>query len=140
MAIQELSFSDPTMAQQLRGLNYKTQTGIADKQLEGQRLVEDVNLFRPYLQRRFGKQADQTAAGVAGRGFHGTNSGVMKGEMKSLAEDQTFAAGQFERKASRELSDIERAIANLSGQGVIGGAEAVRGGGGRLADELVRMF
>lgn len=140
MAIEELSFSDPQMAQELRQNEYQVSTGIADLELEAQRLIEDDNLFRPYLKRRFGQQADRAAGGVASRGFHGTHSGIMKDTMKELAADQSYAAGQYERQSSRRLTDIERAIANLSGQGIIGGAESVRGGGGRLADELVRMF
>lgn len=140
MAIQELSFSDPQMAQELRQNEYQVSTGVADLQLEAQRLVEDDNLFRPYLKRRFANQADKAAGAVAGRGFHGSNSGIMRDTMSDLAEDQAYAAGQYERQSSRRLTDIERAIANLTGQGIMGGAESVRGGGGRLADELVRMF
>lgn len=139
MAVQQISFSDPLMAQQLRQQEYDVATGTADLRLEQQRLEEDTNLFRPYLKRRFGQQAESKAGSVADKGFHGEHSGVMRGEMKSLAEEQTFAAGQYERKNARAMTDIERAIANLSGQGVLGGAESVRGGAGRLAEELVRL-
>lgn len=140
MTVQSLSFSDPTMAQQLRQLDYDTATGTADLRLQQQRLQEDDNLFRPYLKRRFGQQAEATANSVAGRGFHGSNSGVMKDTMKDLGYEQAYAAGQYERRSARGMADIERAIANLSGQGIMQGGEAVRGGAGRLADELVRMF
>lgn len=140
MAIQDLSFSDPQMAYQLRNLAYDTQTGIADLNLNAQRIKEDQNLFRPYLKRRFSQQADKQAASIAGRGFHGANQSPMHRGMENLAADQTYAAGEFERGSARQLTDIERAIANLSGRGVRQGAEAVRGGAGRLAQELVQMF
>lgn len=134
MAISTQPFFDPGLAQQQRMNQFETETQIADKQLERDRLIEDQNLFRPYLERRFGRQMDQRAGSVAGRGFHGSESGVMKESLGELGEEQTYTMGEFERRNTRGLEDIERAIANLTARSTIEGAENVRGGAGRASE------
>ena len=129
----QMPFFDPNMMQSLRQRNFDLTTGTADLRLQGQRLVEDRNLFRPFLERRFGRQARRTAGGVANRGFYGPNQGIMTSQMSQLGEEQAHTAGEFERQADRGLTDIERAIANLTTQQTLGGAEDVRQGAGRSA-------
>lgn len=133
MTILQQPFFDPGLAMQQRQLAWETQTGTADLQLQGQRIQEDQNLFRPFLERRFGRQAQQTAGGVANRGFHGRRSGIMGQAMGDLAEEQAFTMGEFERGSTRGLEDIERAIANLTSRNVMVGGEGVREGAGRAA-------
>lgn len=134
MAIQSAPFFDPQLAQLQRQLAFDTQTKTADLRLQGQRIQEDQNLFRPFLERRFGEQANRTAGGVAGRGFHGNRSGIMKDAMKRLTEEQAYTKGEFERGSARGLEDVERAIANLTTRGTMQGAEGVRGGAGRASE------
>lgn len=134
MAITTAPFFDPNLAMIQRQLAFSTQTGTADLRLRGQRIQEDANLFRPFLERRFANQMDQTAGNVAQRGFHGSRSGIMKQQLGSLAEDQVYTQGEFERGSARGLEDVERAIANLTQQNIISGAEATRQGAGRAAE------
>jgi hypothetical protein len=136
----EPTFFDPYLSQLQRQLAFDTETGVADLQLQQNRLQEDSNLFRPYLERRFGNQANQAAEGVAGRGFHGSRSGIMRKKMGGLAKDQTYTMGQFERGTARGMEDIERAIANLTGRNTIMGAEGVREGAGRAAQGAYPQF
>lgn len=136
MAISSAPFFDPVLSEAQRRLAFDTQTGIADLRLQGQRLQEDINLFRPFMERRFQKQADRTAGGVAGRGFHGRRSGVMSAALTDLGEEQMYTAGEFERSSARSLEDIERAIANLTARGTLGGAEEVRRGAGRASSRI----
>lgn len=133
MAISTAPFFDPNLALQQRQSAYDTQTGIADLELKGQRLVEDQNLFRPFLERRFGRQAKKRAGNVAQRGFSGPRSGIMQSRMGELGVEQAHTLGEFERGTARGLEDIERAIANLVGREAISGAENVRGGAGRAS-------
>lgn len=140
MSILTQPFFDPQLAQQQRMSAFDTQTQVADKRLEGQRLQEDTNLFRPFLERRFGRQARQRAGGIADRGFHGQVSTPMKQLMGELGEDQMFTAGEFERGSARGLEDVERAIANLTARGTLIGAENVRGGAGRAAERAYPEF
>ncbi len=140
MAIQSAPFFDPLLAQQQRTIAFDTATGVADLQLKGQRIQEDQNLFRPFLERRFGEQANRTAGGVAGRGFHGNQSGIMRDAMGRLTEEQAYTAGEFERGSTRGLEDVERAIANLTARGAIQGAEGVRQGAGRASQRVMPNY
>lgn len=133
MAISTAPFFDPNLAQLQRQLAHDTQTRTADLRLQGQRLEEDANLFRPFLERRFKRQAGQTAGNVAGRGFHGSRSGIMQGSMADLGTEQAYTAGEFERGTTRGLEDVERAIANLTSANLIAGGEGVRQGAGNAS-------
>lgn len=140
MALQSAPFFDPNLALLQRQLAFETQTGVADLELQGQRLQEDQNLFRPFLERRFKSQADRTAGNVAGRGFHGNQSGIMRGAMKNLTQEQAYTAGEFERAGARGQEDIERAIANLTTRGTMAGAEGVRQGAGRAGQRVTPQY
>lgn len=115
----------PDALMALSGLAYTTDKQISDLNLRGQRLVSDYNLFQPFIQRRFGNQQKKVAAGLANRGFAGSNQGITAGRLSELTKDQTFESGQIKRRAARELTDIERAIASLSGESVIEGANII---------------
>lgn len=134
------TFFDPYLAELQRQLQHSTTTGIADLNLKGQRLQEDANLMRPFMERRFQKQMHQRAEGVAGQGFHGANSGVMRGQLGDLSEDQAFARGQFERQTTRGLEDIERDIMQLTSQNVRAGAEGVLDGAANAAQRAARSL
>lgn len=140
MAISQMPFFDPAMAQRHRQLAFDTETRTADLRLQGERITEDQNLFRPFLERRFGEQARKRAGGVAGRGFHGQQSGIMKDSMGRLGEDQAYTAGEFERGSARGLEDVERAIANLTAKNTMLGAEETRGGAGRASQRHYPRF
>lgn len=133
MATSTQPFFDPNMAMQQRQLAFDTTTRTADMRLNGQRLQEDANLFRPFLERRFKTQANSKAGETAARGFHGARSGVMREGLGRLGEEQAYAAGEFERGTARGLEDIERSIANLTSRNILSGAENTRGGAGRAA-------
>lgn len=133
----DASFFDPYLAELQRQLQHEQATGTADLQIRQQRLDEDMNLMRPFLERRFGQQMSRTAEGVAGRGFHGSRSGIMRGQLGELAEDQAFRAGEFERAGARESADIERAIAALTSRTTLQGAEGVRQGAGNATQRAV---
>lgn len=142
MATMEQPFFDPVMAELQRRTSLQVEQGTADLQLQGQRLTEDYNLMlgTPEAPGRFRRQMAQdmrtTADSVAGRGFHGQNSGVMRNKMKRLGTDQTDALAQFQRNYSRSMEDIQREIANLEQTGIITGAEGTLGGAGRSSDRL----
>ena len=140
MSISTAPFFDPQLAQQQRLSAYDTQTRTADLELQGQRLVEDQNLFRPFLERRFGRQARQRAGNVAQRGFSGPRSGIMQSSMGELGTEQAHTLGEFERGTSRGLEDVQRAIANLAGRATITGAENVRGGAGRASERAYPQY
>lgn len=142
----EQPFFDPVMAELQRRLAFDVETGVADLTLAGQRTTEDYNLLMGTeeapgrVRRQFAADARQRAEGIAGRGFHGSGSGIMRQGMSRLAADQTDAFGQLHRNYSRQQDDIQRQIANLETQGVMGSAEAVRGGAGRSSDRLVQRL
>ena len=140
MAISQMPFFDPHMAMRHRELAFDTETRTADLRLQGQRLTEDQNLFRPFLERRFGEQSRKRAGNVAGRGFHGSQSGIMRDSMGRLGEDQAYTMGEFERGSARGLEDVERAIANLTTRNTMMGAEETRGGAGRAAERHYPRF
>lgn len=131
------TFFDPYMAELQRQLQFQQTTGQANLELKGQRIEEDANLMRPYMERRFAQQFNQTAGGVAGRGFHGNKSGIMQGALGDVAEDQAFARGQFERQSSRGLEDVERSIMELTTGTAMAGAEGVRKGAGNATGRAV---
>lgn len=126
-------FYDPYLAELQRQLQHQQTTGVADLNLQSQRLQEDTNLMRPFMERRFGQQSRTRAEGVAGRGFHGNKSGIMRSAMGELAEDQAFTAGQFNRNASRGQEDIQRAIMDLIARTTMQGAEGVNTGAGNAS-------
>lgn len=145
MAVTTAPFFDPGLAQLQRQLLHQQTTGVADLRLKGQRLQEDQNLFRPYMERRFGQQMEKTSASAAQRGFHGeSGSGVLRGLLADVGEEQAFARGQYERKATRGMEDVERAIANLTSGTIRQGAEGVRSGAGRASEraypEYLNLF
>lgn len=140
MAISTAPFFDPSLAMLQRQLAFDTTTQTADLRLQGQRLEEDQNLFRPFLERRFKRQADQQAGNVAARGFSGGNQGIMNSQMAELGQEQAYTAGEFERKGARGMEDIERAIANLTQRNTIAGAEGVRTGAGNAADRTMPRY
>ena len=140
MAISTAPFFDPQLAMMQRQSAYDLQTQTADLELQGQRLVEDQNLFRPFLERRFGRQARRRAGNVAQRGFHGPNQGIMQSSMGELGTEQAHTLGEFERGTARGLEDIQRAIANLSGRHALTGAENVRGGAGRASERQYPQY
>jgi hypothetical protein len=131
------TFFDPYLAELQRQLQFQQTTGQADLQLKGQRLQEDANLMRPFMERRFAQQFHRTAADVAGRGFHGQGSGIMRSALGNVAEEQTFASGQFERNVARGAEDIERSIQQLTGQTTLAGAEGVRRGAGNATGRAI---
>ena len=136
----DATFFDPYLSELQRQLMFQQTTGVADLRLRGQRSEEDANLMRPWMERRFDREARTRANSTAGRGFHGNKSGVMRGQMGELAEDQAFTAGQFERGAAREQEDVERAIANLIARTTMEGAEGVRGGAGNASGNAINAL
>lgn len=136
----EATFFDPYLSELQRQLQHSMTTGVADQKLKGQRLQEDANLMRPFMERRFGEQMGRKAEGVAGQGFHGNNSGIMSNQLGDLAEDQAFARGQFERQNARGLEDVERNIMTLTSQGVRQGAEGVLDGAANASDRAARSL
>ena len=118
-------FFDPLLSEAQRALAFNVENQIADLQLRGQRLVSDVNLMRPFIERRFRRQTERAGADVARRGFAGSHQGILAGTLSDLSRDQTFESAQFERRTSRELTDIERAIARLGGEATIQGSEDI---------------
>jgi len=137
LGMAEATFFDPYLAELQRQLQFQQTTGQADLELKGQRIQEDANLMRPFMERRFGQQFQRTAGNVAGRGFHGQNSGIMRGAMGDVAEDQAFAAGQFEKGVSRESEDVERSIMQLTSSTTMQGAEGVRKGAGNATGRAI---
>lgn len=133
----DATFFDPYLAELQRQTQHQLTTGTADQQLKGQRLTEDFNLMKPFMERRFGQQLRSTANATAGRGFHGAENGVMGQQVGNLAEDQAFARGQFERGYARDQEDVERAIADLTARATMQGAEGVRGGAGNASNRAV---
>ena len=133
-------FFDPTLALVQRQSAFDTQTGTADLRLQGQRIQEDQNLFRPFLERRFKRQARQQADSVAGRGFHGKHSGIMRTKMGELGEDQAYAMGEFERGTARGLEDVERAIGNLTQRNILTVGEETRAGAGRASQRVMPTY
>ena len=140
MSITTAPFFDPYMAMRQRQLAFETQTGTADLRLQGQRIQEDANLFRPFLERRFGKQNQTAANNVAERGFHGNQSGIMKQTLGALSEDQVYTQGEFERGAARGMEDVERAIAKLTAGNIIAGGEETRAGAGRASERIYPTY
>lgn len=136
----DATFFDPYLAELQRQLQFDQTTGVADQQLKGQRLQEDANLMRPFMERRFGKQMRTKADATAGRGFHGSQSGIMRGQLGELAEDQAYQRGTFERDLGRGLSDVERAIQQLTGSTVMQGAEGVRQGAGNATGRAIQAL
>jgi hypothetical protein len=135
----EAPFFDPYLAELQRRLQLQLASGTADLNLQSQRLTEDANLLRPFMQKRFGQQMDATAAGVAGRGLAGS-SGIMGKQLGNVGEDQAFQEGMFERRISREQEDIQRAIADLNRSTTITGAEGVRQGAGNAAGRQISLL
>lgn len=136
----EATFFDPYLAELQRQLQHQLTTGKADLQLQGQRLQEDANLMRPFMERRFGQQMSRLANNVAGRGFHGSRGGIMRSQLGDLSEDQAFARGQFERQTSRGLEDIERSIMSLTSGATREGAEGVRRGAGNATNRAINAL
>lgn len=134
------TFFDPYLAELQRQLQHQLTTGTADLRLDQQRLTEDFNLMQPFMERRFGQQLKTEANSVAGRGFHGNRSGIMKTALGNLAEDQAFARGQHERQFARGSEDIERAIASLTARTTLGGAEGVRKGAGNATNRAIQAL
>lgn len=137
-AATSATFFDPMLAELQRQLQHSLTTGTADLNLNKSRVLEDAELLRPFMARRFEQQLARKAADVAGRGFAGEESGIMRSGLGDLAEDQAFASGQFEKGVSRDVTDIDRAIAALTARTTMGGAEGVRAGAGRSADRAIR--
>lgn len=146
MATLTQPFFDPVMAELQRRLAYDVETGVADLTLRGQRSTEDYNLLMGTeeapgrVRRQFAADARARSEGIAGRGFHGNKSGIMRQGMSRLAADQTDAFGQLHRNYSRQQEDIQRQISNLETQGIMGSAEAVRGGAGNASNRLVERL
>lgn len=136
----QATFFDPMLSELQRQLQHTLTTGTADLNLQRDRTLEDMNLMRPFMERRFRQQMGRQAADVAGRGFHGQQSGIMRSQLGNLGEDQAFAQGQFERSGARDITDIDRAIASLTARTTMGGAEGVRGGAGRAAGRAMDML
>lgn len=136
----DATFFDPMLAELQRQLQFQQTTGKADLQLDRQRTLEDVNLMRPFMERRFARQMNRGAANIADRGFHGQNSGIMREGLGDIGEEQAFAAGQFERGAARDVTDIDRAIAALTSSTTRRGAEGVRQGAGRASDRVYQAL
>ena len=136
----DATFFDPYLAELQRQLQFQQTTGVADLRLKGQRLEEDANLMRPFMERRFGQQMKRTAGDVAGRGFHGTKSGIMRGALGELGEEQAFGRGMFERNLGRQSEDIERSIQQLTGSTVMQGAEGVRKGAGNATNRAIQAL
>ena len=146
MAELEMPFFDPILSELQRRLALQTEQGVADLELRGDRLTEDYHLllgseeapgrFRRQLQR----DTERTAGNVAGRGFHGEGSGIMRKKLGRLGRDQADALGQFHRQYAREQEDIQRAISGLEQQGILGVGEGVRQGAGRSSDRLTQRL
>lgn len=131
------TFFDPYLSELQRQLQHQLTTGTADLQLDRSRTLEDINLMRPYIERRFQQQMGAKAADVAGRGFAGDKSGIMRSQLGELGEEHAFARGQVERRGARELTDIDRAIAALTSGTTRSGAEGVRQGAGRATNRAI---
>jgi hypothetical protein len=136
----DVTFFDPMLSELQRQLQHQLTTGTADLQLERSRALEDMNLMRPYIERRFGQQMKQQAGNIAGRGFHGDRSGVMRSGLAELGEDHTWARGQMERSHARDITDIDRAIAGLTASTTMTGAEGVRKGAGNAAGRTINSL
>lgn len=146
MAELEMPFFDPILAELQRRTALQTAQGVADLELRGDRLTEDYSLllgseeapgrFRRQLQR----DTERTAGGVAGRGFHGRDSGVMRKKLGRLGRDQADTLGQFHRQYAREQEDIQRAISDREQQGILNVGEGVREGAGRSSDRLAQRL
>lgn len=134
------TFFDPALSELQRQLQHRLTTGTADLQLDRSRAIEDMNLLRPYMERRFGQQMKQQAAGIAGRGFHGGRSGIMQQGLAELGEDHAWARGQSERSHAREVTDIDRAIASLTAGTTMTGAEGVRKGAGNATSRTINSL
>lgn len=128
-------FFDPLMAYQQRRRQLNLSDKKADLQLEQERLTQDANLMRPYMERRFGQQLDSAAGNMANRGL--TGSGLMGKKLGQVSEDQAFQRGRFERELARGQADIQRESARTERDAVVGGAEDVRRGSGRASDRAV---
>lgn len=133
----DATFFDPYLAELQRNQQLKLQRGTADMQLQSQRLTEDMNLMRPYMERKFGQQMDRAAAGAAGRGISGS-SGAMRNTLAPIGEDQAFARGQFEQRGARQQDDLSRNIARLAEDTTMTGAEGVRKGAGNASSRTVQ--
>lgn len=131
-------FFDPLMAYQQRRRQYNLSTNKADLELERERLVQDANLMRPYMERRFGQQLKSAAGDMANRGL--TGSGLMGKQLGRVSEDQAFQRGRFERELARGQSDIDREISRTETRAVMGGAEDVRRGAGRASGRAINRL
>jgi len=136
----DATFFDPYLAELQRQQQHRQTTGTADMRLQQQRLREDANLMRPFMERRFGQQMDRKAENVAGRGFHGSNSGIMRSQLSDVAHDQSFARGEFERGLSRQDEDLERSIFALTSDTTRQGAEGVRRGAGNAGQRAMQAL
>lgn len=134
------TFFDPMLSELQRQLQHQLTTGTADLQLDRTREIEDMNLLRPYMERRFAKQMKAEAGSIAGRGFHGNRSGIMQSGLAELGEDQAWATGQQERSHARTVTDIDRAIAALTAQTTMTGAEGVRKGAGNATSRTINSL
>lgn len=136
----DATFFDPMLSELQRQLQHSLTTGTADLNLNKSRVLEDQALMRPFMERRFKNQMSAQAANVAGRGFAGSDSGIMRSQLGDLGEDHAFARGQFERQGARDLTDIDRAIASLTSQTTRRGAEGVRQGAGNAASRTIQSL
>ena len=129
----EAPFFDAQLAQQQRQSLFNLTTGTAQLETQRDRMQQDANLMRPFMERRFARQANRMMEGVAGQGFHGQSSGIRNTKQADLATEQTFTSGQFELGLARGEEDIATAIQNLTDWHTITSAENVRGGAGRAS-------
>lgn len=136
----DATFFDPALAELQRQLQSQLTTGLADLQLKDDRLVEDANLMRPWMERRFGRRMDQAAGDVAARGFHGNTSGIMRGQLTELGEEQAFSRGMFERDIARGRDDIARSAQQLTNTSTTSGAEGVRRGAANATQRQLRSL
>lgn len=133
----DATFFDPSLAELQRQLQHQLTTGLADINLNAERLGEDALLMRPFMQRRFAQQMDTRAGEIAERGFHGNTSGIMRRGLSRLGEDQAFQAGSFERDLTRKRDDLARAAQQLTDESTRQGAEGVRKGAGNATKRTI---
>lgn len=146
MAELEMPFFDPILAELQRRTALQSSQGVADLELRGDRLTEDYHLLlgTPEAPGRFRRQlqrdTERTAGNVAGRGFHGEDSGIMRSKLGRLGRDQADTLGQFHRQYAREQEDIQRAISGLEQEAITTTGEGVRQGAGRSSDRLMQRL
>ena len=136
----DATFFDPSLAQLQRQLQFQLTTGLADINLQAERVSEDANLMRPMMERRFAQGMEQAAGGIAERGFHGNTSGVMRRGLSRLGEEQAFARGTFERNVTRQQDDLARSAQRLTDQSAMQGAEGVRKGAANATTRAIRSL